>query len=65
MGLLGLGSLLGILKSVAIKIVMSFFGEKLVGKAVFGLLAQLAKSTDNKLDDEIVEDARKRFMETV
>ncbi|WCE28413.1 hypothetical protein [Vibrio sp. SCSIO 43137] len=55
--------LLTILKTVGLNVLMAFFGEKLIGKLVFGLLAKLAASTKNGLDDEIVADAKKRFME--
>ncbi|WP_172971731.1 hypothetical protein [Salinivibrio sp. VYel6] len=44
-------------------LVWSFFGERLLTKAAFGILGIVAKQTDNKLDDELVAEAKKRYEE--
>lgn len=52
-----LKGLLGTLGSVLMSIAWSFFGEKVVGKAIFALLRSLAKRSATGIDDELVEDA--------
>lgn len=52
---------LNILKTVGIKLLWSFIGEKIIAKVAFGGLRMLAKRTTNHLDDEIVEDAYARY----
>ncbi|WMB74234.1 hypothetical protein RA178_06355 [Shewanella oncorhynchi] len=53
--------ILNILKTSLIKVVMSFFGEKIIIKACFGLLKTLAAKTTNTLDDQLVKDAEDSY----
>jgi hypothetical protein len=45
----------GILANIGKKIVLSLLTEKVMKKLVVLLLENLAKKTDNKVDDEIVK----------
>lgn len=51
--------LIKVLKNLA----WSFLGEKLLTKAAFSILKAVAKKTTNKLDDEIVAEAERRYKE--
>ncbi|WP_158012899.1 hypothetical protein [Salinivibrio kushneri] len=51
------------MKTVVKNVAWSFFGERLLTKAAFGILGVVAKQTDNKLDDKLVAEAKKRYEE--
>ena len=60
-----IGLLAPLIAGTAKTMAMSFLGEKLLIKVVLLLLEKLVKSTDNDLDDKILEAYKKSLGEKI